>query len=68
MTKKALEKWVDTWREREFPPRLDLFEAVAAQLAERHVEGEGDLTLAELGPSWFRVFLSRYPTYSTRFL
>ena len=50
---KALEQWVDTWDERGFPPRLDLFKAVAAQLAERRVEEEGDPSLAELGPTWF---------------
>ena len=27
---KALEQWVDTWDERGFPPRLNLFKAVAA--------------------------------------
>ena len=50
--KKALEQWVDTWDERGFPPRLDLFKAVAAQLAERRAEEEGDPSLAELGPTW----------------
>ena len=48
----ALVKWVDTWDERGFPPRLDLFKAVATQLAERHAEEEGNPLLAELGPTW----------------
>ena len=50
---KALEKWVDIWDECGFPPRLYLFKAVAAQLAERRAEEEVDLdpSLAELGPS-----------------
>ena len=49
---KALEQWVDSWDERVFPPRLDLFKAVAAQLAERCAEEEGDPLLVELGPTW----------------
>ena len=64
---KALKQWVDTWGERGFHPRLDLFKAVAAQLAERRAEEEGDPSLAELGPTWPRGFLNRHPTYSTKF-
>ena len=64
---KALEQWVDTWDERGFPPRLDLFKAVAAQLAKRRAEEEGDPSLAELGPTWLRGYLNRHPTYSTKF-
>ena len=64
---KALEKWVDTWDERGFPPSIDLFKAVAAQLAERHAEEEGDPSLAKLEPPWFRGFLNHRPTYSAKF-
>ena len=64
---KALEKWVDTWDERGFPLRLDLFKAVATQLAEWRAEEEGDPSLAELGPSWLRGSLNRHPTYPTKF-
>ena len=64
---KALEQWVDTWDEHGFPPRLDLFKAVAAQLAERRAEEEGNASLAELGPTWLRGFLNCHPTYSTKF-
>ena len=31
---KALEQWVDTWGERGFPLRIDLFNAVATHLVE----------------------------------
>ena len=61
----ALVKWVDTWDEREFPPRLDLFKAVATQLAERRAEEEGNPLLAELGLTWLRGFLDHHPTYPT---
>ena len=64
---KALEQWVDTWGEHGFPPRLDLFKAVAAQLAERRAEEEGNPSLAELGSTWLRGFLNRHPTFSTKF-
>ena len=64
---KALEQWVDTWDERGFPPRLDLFKAIAAELAERCAEDEADPSLAELGPTWFRGFLNCHPTYSNKF-
>ena len=64
---RALTEWVDSWDARGFPPRLDLFKAVAAQLAERRAEEEGDPALAELGPTWLRGFLNRHPTYSTKF-
>ena len=60
-------KWVDTWDERAFPPRLDVFKAVATQLAERCAEEEGNPLLAELGPTWLRGFLDCHPTYSTKF-
>ena len=65
---KALKEWINTWGEREFPARLDLFKAVAAQLAKRRAEEEGDPSLAELGPTWLRGFINRHPTYSTKFL
>ena len=64
---KALEQRVDTLDEHEFPPRLDLFKAVAAQLVKRHEEEEDDPLLAELGPTWLRGYLNRHPTYSTKF-
>ena len=51
--KEALAKWLDTWDERGFPLRLDLFKAVAAQLAERLAEEERDPLLAEFGSTWF---------------
>ena len=63
----ALGKWLDSWGERGFPPRLDLFKAAAAQLAERRAHKEVDLSIAELGPSWLRGFLNRHPTYFTKF-
>ena len=38
-------EWVDTWDERGVPLRLDLFKVVAAQLAERLAEEEGNSLL-----------------------
>ena len=43
-----------------FPPRLDLFEAVAARL----VSDDGG---PPLRITWLRRFLNRHPEYSTKF-
>ena len=64
---KALVKLADAWDKHGLPPRLDLFKAAAAQLAERRAEEEGDPLLAELGPTWFRGFLDLHPIYSIEF-
>ena len=48
---KALKEWVNTWDERGFPARLDLFKAIAAQLAESRVQEEGASSPASLGSS-----------------
>ena len=64
---KALEEWVNTWDERGFPARLDLFKAVAAQLAESRAQEEGASSPARLGSSWLGRFLDRHPIYSTKF-
>ena len=65
---KALKEWINTWDKRGFPARLDLFKAVAAQLAESHAQEElGASSPVRLGPSWLGRFLDRHPTYSTKF-
>ena len=60
---KALEQWVDTWDEHGFPPRIDLFKAVAAQLEVRHAKEEGNPSLAKLGPSQFCGFPNCHLTF-----
>ena len=64
---KALKEWINTWDERGFPARLDLFKTVAAQLAESRAQEEGASSPASLGSSWLGRFLDRHPTYSTKF-
>ena len=65
--KKALKEWINTWDEHGFPARLDLFQAVAAQLVESRVQEEGTSSPVRLGPSWLGRFLDRHPIYSTEF-
>jgi hypothetical protein len=60
-------KWVAQMESTAFPPRLDLFEAVAAHLAQQRAEDEGDPKLATLGCTWLRGFLDRHPGIAARY-
>ena len=64
---KALKEWINTWGEREFPARLDLFKAVVAQLPESRAQEKGASSPIRLGPSWLGCFLDHHPTYYTKF-
>ena len=65
---KALKEWVNTWDERGFPARLDLFKAVAAQLVESRAQEEGASSPVRLGSPWLGRFLSHHPAYSTKYV
>jgi IS5 family transposase len=64
---KALVKWVAQMEATGFPPRLDLFKAVAAELAKKRAEDEGDPKLAKIGTTWQRGFLDRHPELSAKY-
>jgi hypothetical protein len=64
---KALVKWVAQMESTGFPPRLDLFKAIAAHLAKQRAEDEGDPKLAKLGCSWLRGFLNRHPEIAAKY-
>ena len=50
-----------------FPPRLDIFRAMAQELAEQNVEQTRDSTQARLGKTWLSSFLNRHPKVSSKF-
>ena len=50
-----------------FPPRLDIFKAMAKDLAEKNAEQMGDPKLAKLGKTWLQRFLNRYTNVSSKF-
>jgi hypothetical protein len=64
---KALIKWVAQMEATGFPPRLDLFKEVAAELAKKRAEDEGDPELAKISVTWLRGFLKRHPEISAKF-
>ena len=47
-----------------FPPRLDIFKAIAKGLAEQ--KQMGDPGLAKLGGAWLQRFLNRHPNVSSK--
>ena len=63
----ALEKWAQKMDDHGFPPRLDIFKAVAQELAEKNAEQMGDPNRAKLGESWLQKFLDRHPKVSSKF-
>jgi hypothetical protein len=63
----ALVKWVAQMESTGFPPRLDLFKAVAEHLAKQRAEDEGDPKLAEIGTTWLRGFFDRHPEISAKY-
>jgi hypothetical protein len=64
---KAQVKLVEQMESTGFPPRLNLFDAVAAHLAKQRAEDEGDPKLAQLGPSWRRGLLDRHPKIAGKY-
>ena len=63
----ALEKWALKMDEHGFPPRLDIFKAMAQELAEKNAEQMGDPARAKLGQTWLPSFLNRHPKVSSKF-
>ena len=47
-----------------FPPKLDIFKAMAQELAEQNAEQKGD---SKLGKTWLERFLSRHSNVSSKF-
>ena len=67
----ALLQWASELDAQGFPPRLDLFKAMAAELAASQQTAE-TLSLssslpANLGPTWIRGFLGRHPEFRAKF-
>ena len=46
--KDALEKWAQIMDDHDFPPRLDIFKAIAQELAVQNTQQIGDSTRAKL--------------------
>ena len=63
----ALQKWAQKMDDHGFPPRLDIFRAMAQELAEQNAEVTGDSTQAKLGKTWLSSFLNRHPKVSSKF-
>ena len=51
----------------DFPPRLDIFKAMAQELAIQNAEQTGDPTRANIGQGWLSSFLNRHPKLSSKF-
>ena len=56
----ALLQWAGELDARGFPPRLDLFKAMAAELASQQANPSLPVNL---GPTWIRGFLGRRPGF-----
>ena len=63
----ALKKWTLQMDSQGFPPRLDLFKAVAEKLFQQQLQDSSDSKPKNLGPTWLRGFLRRHPAISARF-
>ena len=50
-----------------FLPKLDIFKAVAQELAEQNAEQMGDSNRAKPGKTWLQSFLDRHPKVSSNF-
>ena len=50
-----------------FPPTLDIFKAMAQELAEKNAEQMGVPARAKLGQTWLPSFLNRHPKVSSKF-
>ena len=53
----ALRKWTLQMDSQGFPPRLDIFKAVAEKLPQQKLQDSSDPELKTLGPAWLRGFL-----------
>ena len=60
----ALEMWVQKMEDLGFPPKLDIFKAMALELAEQNAEQKGD---SKLGKTWLDSFLNRHSSFSSKF-
>ena len=60
-------KWVQKTDDHGFPPRLDIFKAMAQELAVQTAEQTGDSTRVNIGQGWLSSFLNRYPKVSSKF-
>ena len=60
----VLKKWALRMDSQGFPPRLDIFKAVAKNLFQQQLDNSNDSELKTLGPTWLRSFLNRNPTIS----
>ena len=63
----ALEKWAQKMDDHGFPPRLDIFKAMAQELAVQNAEQTGDPTHANIGQGWLSSFLNHHPKVSSKF-
>jgi hypothetical protein len=63
----ALEKWALQMDSQGFPPRLDLFKAMAQLLYQQHMQESEESGPETLGPTWLRGFLNRHPAVSARY-
>ena len=59
----ALLQWAGELDARGFPPRLDLFKAVAAELASQQASPSLPVSL---DPTWIRRLLNRHPEFKTK--
>ena len=63
----ALAKWAQKIDDHGFPPRLDIFKAIAQELAVQNTEQMGDPTCANIGQGWLSSFLNHHPKVSSKF-
>ena len=54
----ALRKWTLQMDSQWFPPRLDIFKAVAEKLFQQQLQDSNDSEAKALGPNWLRGFLN----------
>ena len=60
-------KWAQKTDDHGFPPRLDIFKAMAQELAVQNTEQTGDPTCANIGQGWLPSFLNCHPKVSSEF-
>ena len=56
--------WVQEIEVHSFPPKLDIFKAMAQELAEQNAEQKGD---SKLGKTWLGSFLNHNSNVSSKF-
>ena len=62
----GLRKWTSQMDSQGFPPRLDIFKAIAEKFFQQ-LQDSSDSELKTLGPTWLRGFLKRHPAISACF-